>query len=92
MGIFGRIGHSVLKGLHTTGKIIRRIGDVFSNVAKTLHGSAPLIHGLASAIGGHFGAAGERAAGHFNHAFDRGVAIGQLVGNRASVAGSLLSP
>lgn len=92
MGLFGRIGSSMLKGIHSAGKIIRRIGDVSSNVAKTLLGSAPLIHGLASAIGSNFGAAGEHAAHTFNRTFDRGVSIGQLVGNRASVAGSLLSP
>jgi hypothetical protein len=92
MGLFSRVGSSVLKGVHSAGKIIRRIGDVSSNGAKTLHGSNPLIHGLSSAIGANFGAAGKHAAAKFNRGFDRGVAIGQLVGNRASVAGSLLSP
>jgi hypothetical protein len=92
MGVFGRIGSSVLKGIHSAGKIIRRIGDVSSNVAKTLHRSAPLVHGLASAVGSHFGSEGENIAAKFSKGFDRGVAIGQLVGNQASVAGSSLSP
>jgi hypothetical protein len=92
MELFSRIGSSVLKGVHSAGKIIQRIGDLSSNVPKTLHGSAPLIHGLSSAVGANFGAADEHAAAKFNRGFDRGVAIGQLVGNWASVAGSLLSP
>jgi hypothetical protein len=82
MELFSHIGSSVFKGVHSDGKIIRRIGDVSSNVAKTLHGSSPLIHGLSSAIGANFGAAGKQAAVKFNRGFDRDVAIGQLVGNR----------
>jgi hypothetical protein len=85
---FKRLGNSVLKGIHSTGKIVRRIGDLTSSVSKTLHGSAPLVHGLASSLAGHFGA----SAGGFNRAYDKGVGMAQLIGNRASVAGGLLAP
>jgi hypothetical protein len=76
MGLFSRIGSSVLKGVYSAGKSIRRIGDVSSNVAKTLHGSVLLIYGLSSAIGANFGAVGKHAAAKFNRGFDRGVTIG----------------